>query len=599
MKLGRIVAAAAAVTLAVSTAAVTVSADEQPEMRDISTMELVREMGLGINLGNTFESCGSWINDSSVTNFETAWGSPVITKEMIEGYADCGFGVVRIPVAWSNMMGEDYTIDPEYMARVKEVVDWTVDSGMYAIVNIHWDGGWWEKFPTDEQESMYRYERMWNQICDGFEDYDDHVMFESLNEEGGWDSLWNKYNPSNTNGKDTSYDLLNRINQKFVDIVRASGGNNPKRHLLIAGYNTDIQLTCDPLFVMPDDPENRCAVSVHYYTPAEFCILEEDADWGKARTEWGTDADYQQLNSNMNLMKETFIDKGIPVIVGEYGCTTKNKTQENSRKFLTAACEAMYTRGMCPVLWDITYSEDHSLSFYDRYTCEMRDPELKNAFAQISGMAVKNTPEISVEDQYNVTYGDEGFNLNASATGDGKLTYTSSDDSIVSVDEEGNVTILSAGTAVITVSTEETEEYLPASKEVTVKVSKISAPPVYPEEKITVDLSVTSTDDIELPEGWKWLKTYELTEEVTTVTAVYADTNYDNRIVSIEIIRKDLSTQTPDDDNNANEPDDDNVPSDKPSTDGNDSNPPTGAAVTISAIAAASLLAAVELKKKK
>lgn len=616
MKFGKLVAAAAAVSLAVSTAAVSVSAQQDTEMRDITTMELVREMGLGINLGNTFESCGSWINDSSVTNYETGWGSPIITKEIIQGYADSGFGVLRIPVAWSNMMGEDYTINPEYMARVKEVVDWTVDSGMYAIVNIHWDSGWWENFPKDEDECMYRYERMWTQICDGFKDYSDYVMFESLNEEGGWDSLWNKFNPNNTTGKDKSYDLLNRINQKFVDIVRASGGNNAKRHLLIAGYNTDIQLTCDPLFKMPDDPEGRCAVSVHYYTPAEFCLLEQDSDWGKARTEWGTEADYQQLNSNLNMMKETFIDNGIPVIVGEYGCTTKNKTQDTVRTFLTATCEAMYTRGLCPVLWDITYSENHSLSFYDRYTCKMSDPKLEEAFAQIAGLSVKKTPEISVKTEYNVTYGDEGFNLNASATGDGKITYSSSDDTIVSVDDEGNVTFLSAGKAVIYVGTEETDEYLAATPaEVTVNVAKISAPPVSPDEKITVDLTVTSTDDIPLPEGWKWLKTYELTEEVTVVSAVYSDYNYDNRIVKIEITRADLSQQEPSGDDEGNnepedpqQPDDDDTnqtdnsdtPSEKPVKDnGNDSNPPTGAAFAVSSIAAASLLAAIEFRKRK
>ena len=96
-------------------------------MRDITTMELVNEMGVGINLGNTFESAGSWIAPTGVTSYEQAWGSPIITREMITGYAECGFGVLRIPVAWSNMMGEDYTIDATYLARVKQVVGWALE----------------------------------------------------------------------------------------------------------------------------------------------------------------------------------------------------------------------------------------------------------------------------------------------------------------------------------------------------------------------------------------------------------------------------------------------------------------------------------------
>ena len=171
------------------------------EMREITTMELVKEMGIGINLGNTLEATGSWINGTSVTNYETAWGSPVITEEMIKGYADEGFGVLRIPVAWSNMMGEDYTINPDYVARVKEVVNWALDSGMYVILNLHWDGGWFEKFPSEKEESMYKYTRIWTQLAEAFKNYDDHLMFESFNEEGIWPDLWNFYGGAMTAAK--------------------------------------------------------------------------------------------------------------------------------------------------------------------------------------------------------------------------------------------------------------------------------------------------------------------------------------------------------------------------------------------------------------
>lgn len=367
MKRTKILSAALTAALAVSSLFAFSACKTEEPMRDMTTAEIVRDMGLGINLGNTLESCGSWINSSNgVSSYETAWGSPIITEDMIKGYAECGFGVLRIPVAWSNLMGEDYTISPDYMARVKQITDWTLDSGMYAIVNIHYDNGWWKNFPDDKEECMKKYTRVWEQITENFKDYSDKLMFESLNEEGGWDSLWNRYSGS-TDGKAESFGLLNEINQKFVDIVRASGGNNPLRHLLIAGYNTDIDLTCDELFVMPSDTANRCAVSVHYYTPSTFCILEEDASWGKAQSEWGSEEDVELLTHYMDMLKENFADKGIPVIIGEYGVSTGNKTPETIRLFLSSVAKEAYKRELCPVLWDITGV------FYDRNQCTFKD----------------------------------------------------------------------------------------------------------------------------------------------------------------------------------------------------------------------------------
>lgn len=356
-----------------------VKGSEDRTMREMTTQELIEDMGLGINLGNTFESCGNWINKSSVTNYETAWGSPVITEQMIKGYKDCGFGVMRLPVAWSNMMDKKtYTINPDYMARVKEVLNWALDSDLYVILNIHYDNGWFSGFADDKKrdECFKKYETIWKQLCEEFGDYGDHLMFESLNEEGGWEELWNRY--SNEGDKEKSYSILNEINQKFVDIVRASGKNNGKRHLLIAGYNTDVDLTCDELYKMPADPENRCAVSVHYYTPSTFAILEKDASWGKAKTTWGSEADKKLLTKYMDMLKTTFVDKGIPVIIGEYGCSTKNKKAKYINLYLSSVCKEAYSRGMLPVLWDITDV------FYDRTTCTFKDKDLLDGL-----MAVK------------------------------------------------------------------------------------------------------------------------------------------------------------------------------------------------------------------
>lgn len=351
---------------------------EVPEMRDISTTELVQDMGIGINLGNTFESCGDWIEqwgDGSVESYETAWGSPVITQEMIEGYAAEGFGVLRIPVAWSNLMAPDYTISPEYLKRVMQVTDWAMDTGMYVIVNIHYDGGWFADFSTQKDTCMQKYTRIWEQLSDAFQDYNDHLMLESLNEEGCWDDIWNRYSGDDSQKKE-AYDLLLEINQTFVDTVRASGGNNAKRHLLIAGYATDIDLTCDELFRMPEGPEHRMAVSVHYYAPAGFAILEEDADWGKARPQWGSPREQRELAYNLDKMTKAFSAKGIPVIIGEYGCPKKNKEEDSVRLYLSSVCREASARGFCPILWDVTDSH------YDRTTCKMTDPQLKTDLFQ-------------------------------------------------------------------------------------------------------------------------------------------------------------------------------------------------------------------------
>ena len=360
-----------------------VSAADVGEMRSMSTLEIVQDMGIGINLGNTMEATGDWITGNTVTSYETAWGSPVITKDMIQGYRDEGFGVVRIPVAWSNLMSKDgsYTISSDLMKRVTQLVDWTLDCDMYAIVNIHWDGGWLEKYPDDPDGCLKRFEHMWEQISDNFKDYGDHLMFEAQNEELGWNSVWNQW--SNSGDKKKAYGYVNQVNRKFVDTVRASGSNNTYRHLLLSGYNTSVDLTCDPLFELPYDPVNRLAVSVHYYTPSGFAILEEDADWGKAQSTWGTDAEVAELKNYMKLLKETFVDKGTPVIIGEYGCPTKNKDKDSVRKFLKSVCTEALNNDLCPVLWD-TPEDSH----YNRTTCKLRDSEL-SAFYQKTGEEIR------------------------------------------------------------------------------------------------------------------------------------------------------------------------------------------------------------------
>ncbi|MDR2559595.1 MAG: glycoside hydrolase family 5 protein [Oscillospiraceae bacterium] len=363
------------------------SPDTAGEMRGISTMELVRDMGIGINLGNTLEATGDWIRGHMVMQYEMAWGSPIITEDIIKGYADAGFGVMRIPVAWSNLMDDDYTISEELLERVAEITDWVLANGMYAIINIHWDGGWWEGFANDaHDEVMQRYIRFWEQISEHFKDYSDMLLFESANEELGWHSLWNPW--GGTEGKAESYAIVNNINQTFVDTVRVSGGNNAERHLLIAGYHTNIDWTCDPMFVMPDDPANRSAIKVHYYDPFSFTHLEQDESWARARWERGTDADFNELNRELDKMVINFYDKGIPVVIGEYGMA-KEVSEEEMRNYTLAVTEAMVIRGFAPILWCVQRNAGRGemLFYFDRHAIKMVDPEIEAGFKEIAQMS--------------------------------------------------------------------------------------------------------------------------------------------------------------------------------------------------------------------
>ena len=334
------------------------------DMGERTTMEFVRDMGMGINLGNTFDCTGDWFA-RTVEAQETAWGSPIITEEMIKGYAKGGFGVMRLPVSWTVLMDDDGNIDKDFMDRIDEVVGWILDSGMCCILNSHHDG-WSEKFAEDYDGTMKLYEKIWKQIAGKFNKYGENLMFESMNEVG-FDSVWNQY--GGTDGKQEAYDMFNKINQKFVDIVRGSGGNNEKRHLLIATYWTSIERACDDMFILPDDPADRLAVSVHYYGPSTLCLISEDVEWGKARTDWGSQADYDELNMWFDMMEEHFIDKGIAVIVGEYGCFGDNKTRETREQWTLDVGTAAHERQMCPVLWDTPGGE------FNREKCEYEFPE--------------------------------------------------------------------------------------------------------------------------------------------------------------------------------------------------------------------------------
>ena len=329
--------------------------NEEESDGGLTSLELVKLMGNGINLGNTMEAYGRkdlGIN-AEVSSYETFWGQPVTTPEMIQSMKDAGFDTLRIPVAWTNAMdfeNGDYTIGEHYLDRVEEIINYALDAGMYVIVNDHWDGGWWGKFDATQEirdAAMEMYISMWTQIAERYKDYPEQLIFESANEELG-DRLNDKdlCPDSGTLSKNECYEMTNKINQTFVDTIRSTGGNNKDRFLLIAGYNTDIVHTCDDRFVMPTDTaKNKLLISVHYYTPWGYCGNE-------SLSSWGTVSNYAEQNDLLAQMTK-FTEQGYGVVIGEYmvALNSEGKVKDNAIDFFTNFlnnCDMYDT----PVLWD-------------------------------------------------------------------------------------------------------------------------------------------------------------------------------------------------------------------------------------------------------
>jgi endoglucanase len=347
------------------------SSDDGTIRTELTSAEVAQLMGNGINLGNTMEAYGRSTlgTDAEVTDYETCWGQPVTTQESISGMKAAGFDTIRIPVAWTNMMNfeeGDYTIAEAYLDRVEEIVNYARNEDMYVIINDHWDGGWWGMFGSASEETreaaMELYTSMWTQIAEHFKDYSDYVIFESANEELGYRlNDTDIAEDSGTLSDEECYEVANEINQAFVDTVRATGGNNEQRFLLIAGFGTDIANTVKQAFVMPEDSaENKLLISVHYYDPSGYCI-------NSSISSWGTKDDYDDMNRMLAKMQK-FSTQGIGVIIGEYGVLMEDGNRKDGMEdYVANLLDNCDLYGYCPVLWDCNnlYSRTDCKIIYD------------------------------------------------------------------------------------------------------------------------------------------------------------------------------------------------------------------------------------------
>lgn len=351
----------------------------------LTALEATRLMGNGINLGNTLEACDNnvGIKTNTPLSYETHWGQPKTTQAMIDGMKAAGFDTIRIPVAWmtnaTHLYEGDYTIDADYMDRVEEVVCYARKAGMYVIINDHWDGGWYGMFGSESAETralaMEAYKGMWQQIAERFRDYSDYLIFESANEELG--GRFDENSPLYCSDSvvtyltdDERYALTNEINQTFVDVVRATGGNNATRFLLIAGYSTDIDKTCDDRFQMPKDTvDSKLMVSVHYYDPWSYC----GASSAVSATKWGKVSDYEYMDQQLAKMTK-FTEAGYGVVIGEYGALPcSDGLKDNTLAYHTAFLDACTKYNLTNCLWDCsglykrvsqTFADDDILAMY-------------------------------------------------------------------------------------------------------------------------------------------------------------------------------------------------------------------------------------------
>lgn len=326
--------------LAFTMAACGIFGPREAEFHDFeSAQAFVEDMGIGWNLGNTLDPV-DWLWSNNELDYETAWGNPLTTKELIAYIKEQGFDTIRIPVSWANHVGEapEYTISEPWFARVQEIVDWCIKEDLYVIINMHHENSWLTQASTDYDNVMIKYKAIWTQIAERFKGYSEKLVFESMNEIG-FDDLTTK----------KGCELMNKINAEFTELIRSTGGNNEKRYLLLAGYLADIDKSVKGKIAMPDD--DRTILSLHYYSPPTFAIADSTSTWGFQRT-WGTEEDFSYLEGQFEKIKSNYIDKGIPVILGEFGTIHTDKDMEDVVLYTSSIFEYALKYRMCPIWWD-------------------------------------------------------------------------------------------------------------------------------------------------------------------------------------------------------------------------------------------------------
>ena len=453
-------------------------------LKSADTEAILEDMGLGWNLGNSLDATGG-----SGLDTETSWSNPKTTQALIDKVKSLGFNTVRVPVSWGkHVSGDNYTIDSAWLARVKEVVDYCYKNDMYVILNIHHDtkssasasgAGYYPRSSAYSSSEKF-VTSVWSQAAEYFKDYDYHLIFETLNEPRligtGYEWWFNKWNiPSEV--KD-AIDCINKLNQKAVDTIRNTGSNNRGRLIMCPGYDASIDGATVSGFKLPTDisgNKNRIAVSVHAYSPYNFAM-----NVGSGSTSTYTSSIKSELRDLFSTLKSNFRDKGIPVVIGEFGSTDKNNTAERVKWATDYTALAKKNKIPC-VLWDnnafavyngssiVLNSEYHGYINRKNNTVTSPAKDVIEALMKPYGKKA----DLNCSSSVTIVAG-QSKNIGASSSTSGAvLTYKSTTPSICTVDKNGNVTALKTGTGYVTV-TASANGYNSVSKDVKIVVSKKS-----------------------------------------------------------------------------------------------------------------------------
>ena len=455
-------------------------------LKNADTEAILEDMGLGWNLGNSLDATGG-----SGLDTETSWSNPKTTQALIDKVKSLGFNTVRVPVSWGkHVSGDNYTIDSAWLARVKEVVDYCYKNDMYVILNIHHDtkssesasgAGYYPRSSAYSSSEKF-VTSVWSQMAEYFKNYDYHLIFETLNEPRligtGYEWWFNKWNiPSEV--KD-AIDCINKLNQKAVDTIRATGSNNRGRLIMCPGYDASIDGATVSGFKLPTDTsgnKNRIAVSVHAYSPYNFAM---NVDTSNGATSTYSSSIKDELKNLFSTLKSNFRDKGIPVVIGEFGSTDKNNTAERVKWATDYTALAKKNNIPC-VLWDnnafavyngnsiVLNSEYHGYINRKNNTVTSPAKDVIEALMKPYGKKA----DLNCSSSVTIVAG-QSKNIGASSSTSGAvLTYKSTTPSICTVDKNGNVTALRTGTGYVTV-TASANGYDSVSRDVKIVVSKKS-----------------------------------------------------------------------------------------------------------------------------
>lgn len=324
-----------------------------------SAQEVTEQMKIGWSLGNTFDA----------PDGETAWGMPFTTPEMIEKVYDMGFRTLRLPVSWGKHTdgAPDYRLDEAWLARVETVIDCALELGMYVIVNAHHDLDYYMPTAENEENAVAYIRAIWQQVAERFADRDYHLIFETMNEPRVEGASYEWWVDTESEGCMQAIDIINRLNQTALDAIRAAGGWNSERFVMVPSYAANSQGLLIDRFHLPEDTaEGKLIVSVHAYSPYDLCL-----NVNSPQTQFRS-ADFNDVISMMKSLNYRYVKKGIPVVIGEMGCINKNNPDDRyawAKAYVAAAREY----GMICCVWDngVTTGAGELFGILDRRTCSV------------------------------------------------------------------------------------------------------------------------------------------------------------------------------------------------------------------------------------